>query len=262
MARWRDRFEVLGDQDAPELEAAAAMHEIGEGMPRHAAEERAHRAWLARQLTHAAAHHLAGTRAAHAAGDQDAATRHATHYAVAMKALGYPVVGEPPPEIAALARDPRHTQVVQFKGHPADGLLLEALRSGRGKPLGKAESPIAGVPVDHEPGGAHVWDMSHLLPKESREAGVRLHVREGARPEGFLFEERGGHRRPVASYQQAEGEESSAPHPWEAARPTTDDENEAVTRAFRLRRMVGRAQVASAGKRVADLIDRARRGLG
>jgi hypothetical protein len=180
---WRDRFQILDKAHEPELESRAAIHEIGENMPRAAAEARAHEGYLHGHILRSAAHHLAGMRAATAAGDTATARQHHLHYAVMLGALGHDAHGEPPAEVAAMAKDPAQTPVYRFKNHGADAVALEFMRRRQAKnkkspPIAKSEGvspfPVCGLQTE-APG---VWDCSNHLPPDRRAAGEKLYVRE------------------------------------------------------------------------------------
>lgn len=151
-------------------------------MPRAAAEDRAYESYLHGHLLRSASHHLAGMRAATAAGDTATARQHHLHYAVMLGALGHDANGEPPAEVAAMAKDPAQTPVYRFKNHGADAVALEFMRRRQAKskkspPIAKSEPsafPVCGLQTE-APG---VWDCSNHLPPDRRAAGEKLYVRE------------------------------------------------------------------------------------
>jgi len=121
--KWLGRFPVVDADHLQDLETRAAIHEFGHKLPRHEAEAKAHSDYRHDQLADAAAHHLVGLTAAHAAGASDDARRHAAMYGVALKALGHDDVMNPPPEVASKAK---HTpaEVYRFKPHRGDAFAL------------------------------------------------------------------------------------------------------------------------------------------
>lgn len=125
-AKWLDRYPITDANHVSDLEQRAAVHEFGGKMPRHAAEERAYHDYRRDQVVEATAHHLAGMRAAHAAGLTKEAARHATMYVLGLRALGHSNAISPPDEVASKAL---HTppEVYRFKTHPADSFSLTQL---------------------------------------------------------------------------------------------------------------------------------------
>lgn len=109
---------------AHELEMDAALNEFGPSrLPRSHAEEKAYQEYTKRQHTEAAAHHLAGMRAAHAAGDMESARKHSVMYGVHSKALGHDPVGPAHPSVAAhLQGNPGQ---VRFKPHRGDLFAIQ-----------------------------------------------------------------------------------------------------------------------------------------
>jgi hypothetical protein len=101
--KWLDRYDVLDEDHHNDLEARAAVHEFRGKMPREEAESRAHSDYLRERAYDAAAHHLVGVRAAHAA----------------MEAAGEDAHKPPPPPVLDRLKDTK-LKVYTFKNHPAD----------------------------------------------------------------------------------------------------------------------------------------------
>jgi hypothetical protein len=114
-----DKFPVLDAGDGDDLESAAAVHEFRNKMPRHLAEERAHSDYIKERAIDAAAHHLLGIKAAHAAGHTAAASSHGEAYVAAMKAAGLDAFGPPHQKVMDRIKTAR-PGVYSFKKHPAD----------------------------------------------------------------------------------------------------------------------------------------------
>ncbi len=112
---------VLHPDHSEELETHAAVNEFGMKMPRAHAEQAAYDDYVTRQREQAAAHHLAGVKAAHGAGDMEAARKHGMMYAVHAKALGHEPVGPVPASIAAHGSQ----KVYKFKPHKGDLFALD-----------------------------------------------------------------------------------------------------------------------------------------
>jgi hypothetical protein len=122
---WMGSYPILHEDHAPELDAAAAVHEFRGGMSRQDAEARAHEDYTKGKALEAAAHHLLGIRAAHAAGADEAATLHGQAYAAAMQHAGHDPLGTPPPEVLDRARE-LMPKAHAFKAHGADAMFAPA----------------------------------------------------------------------------------------------------------------------------------------
>lgn len=121
---WLDRHPIVDEGHSHDLETRAAINEFHYHMPRQAAEERAYKEYLRDRHLDAAAHHLAGVKAAHASNDMESARKHGGMYQLHMKMLGLDPVGPPPGEIASrLREDP--PSVYKFKPHKADLFALQ-----------------------------------------------------------------------------------------------------------------------------------------
>ncbi len=115
---------VTSKDHLQDLETEAAINEFGPSrMPRGQAEEHAYKGYVQKQHTEAAAHHLAGMRAAHASGDMESARKHSLMYGVHSKALGHDPVGPAHPSVAAhLEGNPGK---VKFKPHRGDLFAIQ-----------------------------------------------------------------------------------------------------------------------------------------
>lgn len=116
---WLDRHPVLDPNHVHDLETRAAIHEFHNKLPRMAAEDKAFQEYVRDRHTDAAAHHLAGVKAAHAVGDMESARKHGALYNMHMEALGHDPMAAPPPDIASRLRD-QPPQVYKFKPHKGD----------------------------------------------------------------------------------------------------------------------------------------------
>lgn len=120
--QWLGKYPLVKPQHAEELEQHAAVNEFGQKMPRAAAEAMAYGHYAKKQRVQAAAHHLAGMKAAQAAGDMESARKHGAMYALHSKALGHDVAGPAHPAVQAeLANAPGK---YKFRAHAADALAL------------------------------------------------------------------------------------------------------------------------------------------
>lgn len=119
---WLGRFPVLHEDHLPDLEARAAVHEFKHKLPRDVAEDKAHQDYMKDQALEAAAHHLLGIRAAHAAGHDEAAQQHGEAYAGALKHAGFDPMQTPPQEVLDRVKAAR-PKVYSFKAHAADQLF-------------------------------------------------------------------------------------------------------------------------------------------
>lgn len=246
---WRDTYPLLSGEHAAELEARAAIKELSEGLPRHQAELSSHKEYLEGHMRRAAAHHLAGLRAAHAAGDMGAAAQHGALYGLLARALGFSAVGEPPPEVAAMARDPEHSKVYEFKPHGADALVIEHLRRRGGLAKAESEIPLTGVPVHN--GRQRAWDVSHLLPPARRKAGEQLHVRDGAKRTVVHFTKDGDVHHPIETYAEDEHGGEAMPQDGQGH----GDVRSAATRALRLRKLADLAGVLGKSRDVMERME-------
>jgi hypothetical protein len=134
------RYALVKPDHASELEQNAAVNEFGKKMPREQAELEAYGTYKQAQHKIAAAHHLAGMKAAHAAGDGEAARKHSLMYELHSKAIGHEPVGPAHPDVVAhLAENPK---VYRFKPHHGDQLALSTSSGPASEPapdLGKHE---------------------------------------------------------------------------------------------------------------------------
>lgn len=121
---WQGVYPITDPDHSAHLETAAALKEFHHNMPRHKAEEEAHKEYQKDQLHEAGAHHLLGMKASLGAGDHDSAKKHGTMYALILRKLGHPIVGEPPPEIADKAKH-MEKKPYKFKAHKADAYVIE-----------------------------------------------------------------------------------------------------------------------------------------
>ena len=158
--KWMGRPISHRDHDR-DLEIEAAINEFGPShMPRAQAEEKAYKSYLNRQHTEAAAHHLAGMKSAHAAGDMDSARKHSVMYSIHSNALGHDSVGPAHPAVAAHMES--NPSKVKFKSHHGDLFALtkpsSALNITPSPPLKKSESDV------------NAWARSELKNKKKSRA--------------------------------------------------------------------------------------------
>lgn len=255
---WRGQYPILSPDHHAELEARSAIHELGSGLNRVDAEHKAHEDYFHGHMRRAAAHHLAGQRAASAAGDVEDAARHGIMYGMLARTLGFSATDPPPDDIAASAKDNALSPVYDYRPHTADMLVMEHLRRRgilKDKPLKKSEAPEAGVPIAGVPQEDGSVDMTHLLPRMRREAGERLVVLEhgpGPATVHHLREE-GGRRVPLSTLVREDGVTKAL---GDAA---PGDVVQAADLAFRVRAGVDAAQKLERLRRVASAIELTRR---
>lgn len=131
---WQGR-PIADPEDVHDLEQRAAIHEFNDKMPRHEAEEHAYVNYVKEKRLEAAAHHLAGMKAAHGTGNMDEARKHGVMYELHLKALGLNPAGPVPPEVSAKAQR-LDDKLYHFKPHAAD---LYALQDHHDEETKKAE---------------------------------------------------------------------------------------------------------------------------
>jgi len=122
---WMDKpeYPLTHADHGRDLEIDAAINEYGHRMPKSKAESRAYEKYKRGQHVSAAAHHLAGMKAAQGAGDMEAARKHGLMYNLHSKALGHEPVGPAHPEVVAeMGKKP--AKVYRFKPHRGDMLAL------------------------------------------------------------------------------------------------------------------------------------------
>jgi hypothetical protein len=123
-----------------DLETRAAMNEFGHKMPRHQAEQVAHDSYVQEQRERAAAHHLAGMKAAMATGNHEDAKKHWALYDMHLKSLGKESIGAVPPEIEKrMMEETGEKPLYRFKAHKGDLYALHA--------PSKDQAPPQGVPI-------------------------------------------------------------------------------------------------------------------
>lgn len=143
---WLDRFPVLDESDMDWLETQAAVHEFGSEnkMSREDAESKAHAEYKRKHSAIAAAHHLAGMRAA--AGEE--ARKHGMMYALHCKELGCDPSGPVPDEIRAHMDSDEFKHPVKFSAHKADAFI-----GHQEVPINKAEGGVKSAAFRHRPTG-------------------------------------------------------------------------------------------------------------
>lgn len=132
---------IAHEDHAKGLEMDAAMNEFGHKMPRAQAEEEAHKKYVENQHVEAAAHHLAGIKAAHGAGDMEAARKHGLMYNLHSKALGTDPVGPAHPSVVS-SMEKTPAKVYKFKAHRGDLFALESEGNGGEEKTEKAEEAL------------------------------------------------------------------------------------------------------------------------
>lgn len=122
VAPWLGVYPVTDEAHHDQLEAAAAVNELRERMPREQAEKKAHEDYLRDAAYGAGAHHFLGVQAAVAAQAHDAARKHGAAYAAAADAGGWDPAGRPPQPVLDRMKELQH-KVYSFKPHPADAFF-------------------------------------------------------------------------------------------------------------------------------------------
>lgn len=136
---WLGKYKILHPDDINDLDSRAAVHEFKSGMPREKAEAQAHKDYIRHAAIDAAAHHLLGIKAAHACGNDDAASRHGEAYAGAMSTAGLNAWEPPPVEVMDRVKASK-PNIYSFKAHKADQMW-------------------APQPVEPDDGDAHIREL-------------------------------------------------------------------------------------------------------
>lgn len=134
---------ILHPDHANDLETNAAVNEFGLKMPRDKAEEGAYLDYVKGQRQQAAGHHLAGMRAARAAGDMEAARKHGLMYKLHSEALGNEPVGPVHPEVASQEQGYK----MKFRPHRGDLFALDHGKAPDGVVSDKPKGPPP-IPAD------------------------------------------------------------------------------------------------------------------
>lgn len=133
---WNGR-KIVKEEDKHDLENRAAVYEFKNRMKRDDAEHRAHHEYKKDKHREAAAHHLAGMKAAQGAGSHDEARKHALMYQMHLEALHENPYGAVPADIAGLAE--KQERFYKFKAHGGDAFLLQnKLEESKHDPLDEA----------------------------------------------------------------------------------------------------------------------------
>lgn len=127
---WLDKYPVLDENDHPSLEATAAINELKNGMPREAAESQAHTDYLKQHAIKAMAHHLLGSKAALAVGNEEAAMQHGKCYEEAAKHSGYGL-DRVPEEVQEIIKSKKYSKIYGHKPHEADMFFLPKDEEGK-----------------------------------------------------------------------------------------------------------------------------------
>lgn len=154
---------IVHQDHVTDLETRAAMNEFHHKMPRAEAEQHAHDAYVQEQQERAAAHHLAGMKAAMSTGNYEDARKHWALYDLHLNALGKNAIGAVPPEIEKRMME-SDKPVYKFKSHKGDLYALHSPSVDQAPPAGR---PLHGpqnihgqeLPVDSSgwPAGVESW---------------------------------------------------------------------------------------------------------
>src|SRR6185312_13852134 len=125
LPQWAGRA-IAAHDHGQQLDLDAAVNEFGLKMPREQADDEAYKQYLYHphtgQHAQAAFHHLAGMKAAHAAGDKEAALNHSLMYNLHAKALGMTPV-DAARELSSHIKQP--PKVYKFKAHRGDAFAVQ-----------------------------------------------------------------------------------------------------------------------------------------
>lgn len=131
---------ILSNEHVQDLETRAAINEFHHKMPRGQAEQSAHDSYVKENRERAAAHHLAGMKAAMATGNHQDARKHWALYDLHLKSLGKDSIGAIPPEVEKrMMEEHGDKPLYRFKAHKGD---LYALHEPS-----KDVAPAEGTPI-------------------------------------------------------------------------------------------------------------------
>jgi hypothetical protein len=138
---------VLSHEHVQDLETRAAINEFHHKMPRGEAEQHAHEDYVKENRERAAAHHLAGMKAAMATGNHQDARKHWALYDLHLKGLGKDSIGAVPPEIEKRMMDEGSQKpVYKFKAHKGDLYALHQpskdVAPPEGEPVKKSDKVL------------------------------------------------------------------------------------------------------------------------
>lgn len=131
---------ILHEDHGHDLERRSAINEFHHKMPREQAEQSAHDDYVKEHRLKAAAHHLAGMKAAQAAGSHEDSKKHWMLYDTHLKALGLDSVGAVPPEIQKQMDNPDEKKVYKFKAHKGDLYALQEHKAEEPESMAKSEA--------------------------------------------------------------------------------------------------------------------------
>jgi hypothetical protein len=143
---------ILAHEHVQDLETRAAINEFHHKMPRGQAEQAAHDSYVKENRERAAAHHLAGMKAAVATGNHQDGRKHWAMYDLHLKALGKESIGAVPPEIEKrMMEEHGDKPIYKFKAHKGD---LYALHESS-----KDVAPAEGTPIAKSEVGQCKWKL-------------------------------------------------------------------------------------------------------
>lgn len=117
---WQGKYPTTDTAHFDDLQMRADINEHMHRMPRAEAEAAAHRDYRKDQIVEAASHHYVGMKAAHAAGNEEAAKKHGFMYALAMHQLGHKDLMNPPDEVIEHTKKTPSKDIASFKAHKGD----------------------------------------------------------------------------------------------------------------------------------------------
>lgn len=156
-------------EDVHDLETRAAIGEFHGKLPRHEAESKAYEEYVKDKRLEACAHHLAGVKAAHGAGDMDQARRHGMMYDLHMKALDLNPHEGVPPEVTARLNAEGRDPIYRFKAHRGDVFALQDHEAAKSDEVKKSEDGVRLLKkvADDRPGLEVLRKADPELAKES-----------------------------------------------------------------------------------------------
>lgn len=122
--KWKGKYPVMDTAHFDDLKMRSALNQHIHRMQPAEADEKAYTDYKHDQIVAAAAHHLTGMAASHAAGNMEAAQKHGMMYGLALHQLGHKDLVSPPDEVKDHAKNTPSSNIGNFRAHRGDAFSL------------------------------------------------------------------------------------------------------------------------------------------